>query len=140
MGVAPPRALPDSDTLDELGRLLETAGGDEVARLRVIRERPDPATFIGAGKVQLLAQEVRRLQPDYLLEPTDPAGQEVFAALLAEEAEKQAAEKGSGISLGRVGLAAGTGAGALIIWLLLGGGGGAEPASEGDIEGVVQLP
>jgi GTP-binding protein HflX len=48
------------ETLDELGRLLETAGGQEVGRLHVIRERPDPATFIGRGKLLELAGEVTR--------------------------------------------------------------------------------
>ncbi len=38
--------------LDELSRLIDTAGADEVGRLIQRRSTPDPATFIGRGKVQ----------------------------------------------------------------------------------------
>jgi len=47
----------DTDThesLDELERLVDTAGADVVARLTQRRERPDPASFIGKGKVEEL--------------------------------------------------------------------------------------
>ncbi|MBJ7505066.1 MAG: GTPase HflX [Acidimicrobiaceae bacterium] len=47
----------DTDThesLDELERLVNTAGADVVARLTQRRERPDPASFIGKGKVEEL--------------------------------------------------------------------------------------
>ena len=36
--------------LDELARLLDTAGGEEVARLVQNKETPDPRTMIGSGK------------------------------------------------------------------------------------------
>jgi GTP-binding protein HflX len=42
------------ESLDELARLINTAGADEMGRLIVRRERPDPATFIGAGKAEEL--------------------------------------------------------------------------------------
>ena len=42
-------------SLDELERLLDTAGGVCVARLTQNKERPDPRTLIGSGKVQELA-------------------------------------------------------------------------------------
>lgn len=67
MGVLQPRSPGDNHTLDELGRLLETAGGEEVGRLQVVRDRPDPATFIGTGKVQVLAQEVEALGADLVV-------------------------------------------------------------------------
>lgn len=41
--------------LDELSQLVETAGGVEVARVIQERRAPDPATFIGRGKVGELA-------------------------------------------------------------------------------------
>lgn len=41
-------------SLDELTSLLETAGGDVVDRVIQRRERPDPATYIGRGKVEQL--------------------------------------------------------------------------------------
>lgn len=46
--------------LDELSSLLHTAGGREVSRLVVERDRPDASTFIGRGKTEALGEEVRR--------------------------------------------------------------------------------
>jgi GTP-binding protein HflX len=42
--------------LDELGQLVDTAGGAAVARLVQERKGPDPRTFIGRGKVAELAK------------------------------------------------------------------------------------
>lgn len=41
--------------LDELEALAETAGAVTVARIVQRRSRPDPATFLGRGKVQEIA-------------------------------------------------------------------------------------
>lgn len=46
-------------SLDELSRLLETAGGEEAARVIQNRATPDKATYIGSGKVQELAEFIR---------------------------------------------------------------------------------
>ncbi|MEP6994245.1 MAG: GTPase HflX [Acidobacteriota bacterium] len=54
VGVAPkglPRAVAE-DHLDELERLIDTAGGQVVRRFLKERVAPDPATFIGKGSVQ----------------------------------------------------------------------------------------
>ena len=45
-----PRSVAE-EHLDELERLLDTAGGVEVARFVQARSAPDPATFIGKGSV-----------------------------------------------------------------------------------------
>ena len=45
--------------LDELARLLDTAGGEEVARLVQNKETPDPRTVIGSGKVWELSELCR---------------------------------------------------------------------------------
>ena len=48
------RGVPRSEVvahLDELAQLIDTAGGEEAARLVQERKSPDPATFIGKGKV-----------------------------------------------------------------------------------------
>lgn len=45
--------------LDELALLVDTAGGEEVARLVQERKSPDPATFIGRGKLEELAAATR---------------------------------------------------------------------------------
>ncbi len=42
-------------SLDELARLLETAGGEEAARIVQNRATPDKATYIGSGKVLEIA-------------------------------------------------------------------------------------
>ncbi len=43
-------------SLDELALLVDTAGADPVARVTQRRDRPDPATFIGRGKVAELVE------------------------------------------------------------------------------------
>ena len=43
-------------SLDELARLLDTAGGEEVARLIQNKDTPDVRTVIGSGKVEELKQ------------------------------------------------------------------------------------
>ncbi len=51
----PPTAAEDLDqSLDELARLVDTAGADVVERVIQRRTRPDPATFIGKGKAEEL--------------------------------------------------------------------------------------
>ena len=42
-------------SLDELERLLDTAGGVSIARLTQNKETPDPRTLIGSGKAAELA-------------------------------------------------------------------------------------
>ena len=41
-----------SASLDELALLVDTAGADAIERVVQKRDRPDPATFVGRGKVQ----------------------------------------------------------------------------------------
>lgn len=59
VGVSFPPHHPDAvdESLDELQRLVDTAGADEVARVVQRRSSPDPATYIGKGK----ASEVKDL-------------------------------------------------------------------------------
>ncbi len=46
-------------SLDELSRLLDTAGGETVARVLQVKPIPDPATVIGSGKVEEIAELCR---------------------------------------------------------------------------------
>lgn len=46
----------DEATLDELERLVDTAGGCVVARMTQNREKPDVATYIGSGKAKELGE------------------------------------------------------------------------------------
>ncbi len=47
----------DEESLAELGALVETAGGESVGTILQSREKPDPHSFIGEGKVE----EVKRM-------------------------------------------------------------------------------
>ncbi len=49
------------DHLDELERLVDTAGGQVVARALQERKAPDPATFVGRGKVEEVSELARNL-------------------------------------------------------------------------------
>ena len=51
-----------SDSLDELALLAKTAGIDVVGRTTQKRNRPNPKTFIGSGKVE----EVKSLAEEHL--------------------------------------------------------------------------
>lgn len=56
VGIAPCSAALDTleVEMDELARLLSTAGGVPLARLVQIKENPDPATYLGRGKLEEL--------------------------------------------------------------------------------------
>ena len=49
----------DEDTLEELGALVETAGGEVAAVVLQNRAAPEPRTFIGEGKVAEIRELVR---------------------------------------------------------------------------------
>jgi len=49
-------------SLDELDALVRSAGGEVVGRVVQRRHRPDPATFIGKGKVAEVSEEVKATQ------------------------------------------------------------------------------
>ena len=49
------------DTLDELARLVDTAGGEVLQTVRQKRSRPHPHTLVGEGKVQEIALSAQTL-------------------------------------------------------------------------------
>jgi GTP-binding protein HflX len=53
------RGIEESD-LDELAALADSAGADPVARVLQTRQDPDPATFVGKGKIEEIHREVHR--------------------------------------------------------------------------------
>ena len=52
------------DELDELALLVDSAGADVVARVVQRRDAPDPATFVGRGKAEEIAELSRSLDVD----------------------------------------------------------------------------
>jgi GTP-binding protein HflX len=57
----------DEPPLAELSRLVETAGGEEVARLTQALKRPDAGTFIGRGKAREVAELVKKERADVVI-------------------------------------------------------------------------
>ncbi len=51
-------------SLDELDALVRSAGGEVVGRITQRRPRPDPATFIGKGKVAQVGEELKLSDAD----------------------------------------------------------------------------
>lgn len=54
-------------TLEELDRLVETAGGRVIETHTQKKDRPDPATFVGKGKAEELRQRAETLQVQTLV-------------------------------------------------------------------------
>ena len=60
-----------SDPLDELEGLAETAGTRVVGRMTQRREKPDPGTYLGSGKLEELHNFVQKLDADVVLFDND---------------------------------------------------------------------
>ena len=86
--------FPDADAelldaeLDELAELVRTAGADVVGRILQRRDAPDPATFLGSGKVEELHQQCLVLDVDTVVFDHDlsPAQQRNLERLLGRTA------------------------------------------------------
>ncbi len=57
----------DESSLDELAALADTAGAEPVARVLQTRQDPDPATFVGRGKIEEIHQAVHRNDADVVI-------------------------------------------------------------------------
>lgn len=55
------------DHLDELERLVDTAGGVAVARALQERESPDPATYVGKGKLREIAEAAEAMEAGWVV-------------------------------------------------------------------------
>src|SRR5262245_64541480 len=62
-----PRHSDPEHALDELAGLASAAGGDVVLRVQQERAKPDPATFLGSGKVQTLAASCAETRTDVVI-------------------------------------------------------------------------
>ncbi|MCA1594929.1 MAG: GTPase HflX, partial [Chloroflexi bacterium] len=54
-------------SLDELTELCRTAGADVIGRMVQRRSRPDPATFIGKGKIEELSALAAEQEADFIV-------------------------------------------------------------------------
>jgi GTPase len=63
--------------LDELGQLAESAGASVAGRAVQSRRSPDPATYIGRGKAEEIAEAARQAGADLLLLDDDVSGSQV---------------------------------------------------------------
>ncbi|MGH2471980.1 MAG: GTPase HflX [Candidatus Limnocylindria bacterium] len=63
----PSSRLDGDDSLDELGSLVEAAGGIVVGRSLQARRTRDPNSYVGKGKAGEIAREVARLQGDIVV-------------------------------------------------------------------------
>jgi GTP-binding protein HflX len=82
--------------LDELAQLAESAGAQVVGRAVQSRKAPDPATYIGKGKVEEIAAAAKELKADLLLFDDDLAASQVKNV---EEASGLSAMDRSGLIL-----------------------------------------
>ncbi len=64
-GATAARQMPAAESLRELGRLAETAGAVVVGQTLQRRHHPDPATFVGSGKLQEI--QAARAETGYTL-------------------------------------------------------------------------
>src|SRR5438128_9038703 len=58
------RRLEAERSLDELAGLAQAAGAEVVLRVLQERPKPDPSTFLGAGKIQVLAASAAETSVD----------------------------------------------------------------------------
>ncbi|HMF99504.1 MAG TPA: GTPase HflX [Vicinamibacterales bacterium] len=61
------RRLEAERSLEELGGLAEAAGADVVLRVLQERPKPDPSTFLGAGKIEMLAASAAETDADIVI-------------------------------------------------------------------------
>ncbi len=74
----------DESSLEELAALVETAGGETLGIVLQQREKPDPRTFIGEGKVAEVQLYCENVQADMVIFDNDlsPSQQRVLTDLL----------------------------------------------------------
>ena len=63
----------DEESLAELGALVETAGGEPVGTILQSREKPDPHSFIGEGKVEEVKRMVENGDATMVIFDNDPS-------------------------------------------------------------------
>ena len=85
----PPETTEETEQhLDELAQLVDTAGADVVGRMLQRRDAPDPATYLGKGKIEELREESLLLDSDTTVFDNDlsPAQQRNLEKILGRTA------------------------------------------------------
>lgn len=77
--VTPDRLIPGEDPLDEISRLVDTAGGEEAGRLTQRMDRPTATSYFGKGKLQELAQAVVDTNADTVVVDDDLSPKQLSA-------------------------------------------------------------
>lgn len=77
--VTPERNVPGEDPLDELARLVDTAGGEEAGRLTQRMERVNSRTYFGKGKLSELAVAIKNSDVDTLVIDDDISPKQLSA-------------------------------------------------------------
>ena len=79
VAIGPQKVYEVEEHLDELAELVATAGAQVVGRTLQRRPAPDPATFIGGGKVEEIAVETAARRLDLVVFDDDLSGGQVKA-------------------------------------------------------------
>ncbi len=77
-----------NSSLNELSLLIDSAGADEVARIVQRRDRPDPATYVGTGKVEEIRETSYAVDSDTVVfdDELTPAQQRNLEKILGRTA------------------------------------------------------
>lgn len=77
--VTPARFLPGEDPLEEISRLVDTAGGEEAGRMFQRLERPVASTYFGKGKLVEIAQAAADNRADTVVVDDDLSPKQLSA-------------------------------------------------------------
>lgn len=77
--VTPDRLIPGEDPLEEIARLVDTAGGEEAGRLFQRLERPVSRSYFGKGKLQEIAEAALATHADTIVVDDDLSPKQLSA-------------------------------------------------------------
>ncbi|MCD8139729.1 MAG: GTPase HflX [Planctomycetaceae bacterium] len=77
--VTPDRNIPGEDPLEEIARLVDTAGGEEAGRMIQRLERPVARSYFGKGKLEEIAEAAHAAQADTIVVDDDLSPKQLSA-------------------------------------------------------------
>ncbi len=77
--VTPDRNIPGEDPLEEIARLVDTAGGEEAGRIIQRLERPVARSYFGKGKLEEIAEAARVAEADTIVVDDDLSPKQLSA-------------------------------------------------------------